>query len=186
MTDLNKINENDLVIPEGTVTLQGFKRFAFTALKESRIIVDGFTMNFLICTAELTFNDKETFVLHTKEFIPETPILYREVYFKGEMAPNGLLKFTWPETWWEMEFEGIWKERTGIFAQIRRHTGMVVFGQGISNNTLNYMGYFDGNKLFANMPAVGLPREPGQMELFKKLVEGPVMINFIFDLEITH
>jgi len=83
MTDLIEINQNNLVIPKGTVSLQGFKRFAFTALKESRIIVDGYTMNFLICTAEWTFSDKNNFVLHTKEFIPESTIMYREVYFKG-------------------------------------------------------------------------------------------------------
>jgi len=48
------------------------------------------------------------------------------------------------------------------------------------------MGYFDGNKLFANVPVVGIPRVPGQMDLFKKIPDGPVMINFMFDLEITH
>lgn len=186
MTDLSKVNQNNIAIPKGTILLKGFQRFAFTALKEGRIIVDGYTMNFLECTAEWTFSDKNNFVLHTKEFIPGFPTIYREAYFKGEMTPDGQIKFTWPETWWEMGMEGIWKERDDVFDQVRRHTGMVVFGQGISKNTLNYMGYFDGNKLFANMPVVGLPRIPGEMEFFKKLIDGPVMINFIFDLDIIN
>jgi hypothetical protein len=185
MTDIYEINQNNLVIPVGTVTLNGFTRFAFTAQKENRIITDGYTMNFLICTAEWTFSDKQNFELHTKEFFPDSPIMYREITFKGEMTPNGHLKFTWPETWWEMGMEGIWKERMDLLDQVRRHTGMAIFGQGISNKTLNYLGYFDGNKLFANMPIVGLPKVPGEMEFFKKLVDGPVMINFMLDLDIT-
>lgn len=181
----NAKKENNIVIPKGAVTLQGFTRFAFTAQKESRIIADGYTLNFLTCTAELTFSDKKNFVLHTKEFFPGSPTMYREINFKGEMAPNGQLTFTWPETWYEMGMESIWKERTDALAQVRRHTGMKIFGQGISKNTLNYMGYFDGKKLFADMPLVGLAEVPGEMDFFKKLVDGPVMINFMFDLEIT-
>lgn len=165
-------------------TLSGFTRFAFTALKEGRIVTDGYSMNFLECTAELTFIDKKNFVLHTKEFFPNSPKMYREINFKGEMTPNGQLTFTWPETWLEMGMEGIWKERTEILSQVRGHTGMNIFGQGISNNTLNYMGYFDGKKLFADMPVVGLAKVPGEMDFFKKLVDGPVMINFMIDLDI--
>jgi hypothetical protein len=185
-TQQNAKNENNIVIPKGKVTLKGFTRFAFTALKESRIIADGFTLNFLECTAELTFSDKNNFVLTTKEFFPGSTTIYREANFKGEITPNGQLTFTWPAKWYELGMENIWKERTDALAQVRRHTGMKIFGQGISKNTLNYMGYFDGNKLFADMPLVGLAEVPGEMDFFKKLVDGPVMINFMFDLEIAH
>ncbi len=101
--------ENNIVIPKSTVTLQGFTRFAFTAQKESRIIADGYTMNYLTCTAELTFSDKKNFVLHTKEFFPGSTTMYREIYIKGEMTPTGQLTFTWPETWYEMGMEGVWR-----------------------------------------------------------------------------
>ncbi len=177
--------ENNIDIPKGKVTLKGFTRFAFTAQKESRIIADGFTLNFLECTAELTFSDKKNFVLHTKEFFPGSTTMYREINIIGEMTPNGQITFTWPAKWYEMGMEGVWKERTDVLAQVRRHTGMKIFGQGISKNTLNYMGYFDGKKLFADMPLVGLAEVPGEMDFFKKLVDGPVMINFMIDLEIT-
>jgi len=166
-------------------TLSGFTRFAFTALKEGRIISDGYSMNFLTCTAELTFNNKMNFLLHTKEFFPDTPTLYREINFKGEMTPSGHLNLIWPEKWYEIGMESIWKERTDILAQVRVHTGMNVFGQGISKNTLNYMGYFDGNKLFADMHAVGLAEVPGEMDFLKTIVDGPVMINFMIDLDIS-
>ncbi len=166
-------------------TLSGFTRFAFTALKESRIISDGYSMNFLECTAELTFSDKKNFILHTKEFFPNSQTMYREINFKGMMTPNDQLTFTWPETWYEIGIESIWKERTDILAQVRRHTGMNIFGQGISNNTLNYMGYFDGKKLLADMPVVGLAEIPGEMDFLKKIVDGPVMINFMIDLEVS-
>lgn len=165
-------------------TLSGFTRFAFTALKESRIITDGYSMNFLTCTAELTFSDKKNFVLHTKEFFPNSPTMYREVNFKGEMTPNDQLTFTWPEKWYEMGMEGIWKERTDILAQVRKHTGLNIFGHGIIKNTLNYMGYFDGKKLFADMSVVGFAEVPGEMDFFKTILNGPVLINFMIDLDI--
>ncbi len=166
-------------------TLSGFTRFAFTAQKEGRIITDGYSMNFLKCIAELTFSNQGNFVLHTKEFFPNSPTMYREINFKGKMTQNGQLTFTWPKTWFEMGMEAIWKEKTDILTQVREHTGMNIFGQGISKNTLNYMGYFDGNKLFADMPVVGLAEVPGEMDFFKTIVDGPVMINFMIDLDIS-
>jgi hypothetical protein len=184
MSNLDENNQNKLVVPEGTITLQGFTRFAFTAQKEGRIITDGYSMNFLKCTAELMFNDKHTFMLHTKEFIPDSPIMYRELTFNGVMTLNGLLKYSWPETWSELGGEGKLQEKKDILAQVRRHTGMAIFGEGINNNTLNFMGYFDGNKIFAHTHMVGLHKEPGEMDIFKTLMDGPIMINFMLDLEV--
>ncbi len=64
---------------------------------------------------------------------------------------------------------GCLEERTDVLAQVRRHTGMKIFGQGISKNTLNYMGYFDGNKLFADMPIVGLAESTWRNGLFQEI-----------------
>ena len=183
MSNLNENNQKILVIPEGTITLQGFTRFAFTAQKEGRIITDGYSMNFLKCTAELTFNDKQNFVLSTKEFLPDPPIVYREITFNGGMKPNGQLKYPWPETWFELGAKGKLQGKKDILTQVRAHTGMVIFGEGIYNNSLNYMGYFDGYKLFAHTHMVGLHKVPGEMDFFKILVDGPIMINFMIDLE---
>jgi len=166
-------------------TLSGFTRFAFTALKEGRIITDGYSMNFLKCTAELTFSNQENFILHTKEFIPDTLMMYREIKFKGEMHPDNKLKLIMPETWFELGADGVLNEKTDILNQVRNHTGMDIFGENLKMNTLNYMGYFDGNQLFAHTHMVGLHKKSGDMEFFKTIVDGPVMINFMIDLNIS-
>lgn len=166
-------------------TLSGFTRFAFIALKEGRIITDGYSMNFLKCTAELTFSNQENFILHTKEFIPDTLMMYREIKFKGEMHPDNKLKLIMPETWFELGADGELNEKTDILNQVRNHTGMDIFGEDLKMNTLNYMGYFDGNKLFAHTHMVGLHKKSGDMELFKTIVDGPVMINFMIDIDIS-
>ena len=166
-------------------TLSGFTRFAFIALKEGRIITDGYSMNFLKCTAELTFSDQENFILLTKEFFPDTLMIYREIKFKGEINPDNKLKLIWPITWVELGADGVLQEKTEILNQIRKHTGMDIFGEGINMNTLNYMGYFDGNKLFAHTHMVGLHKKSGEMEFFKTIVDGPIVINFMIDLNIS-
>jgi hypothetical protein len=104
--------------------LSGFTRFAFTALKEGRIITDGYSMNFLKCTAELTFSNHENFILHTKEFFPDTLMMYREIKFKGEMHTDNKLKLIMPKTWVELGADGVLQEKTEILNQIRKHTGM--------------------------------------------------------------
>lgn len=166
-------------------TLSGFTRFAFTALKEGRIITDGYSMNFLKCTAELTFSNQENFILHTKEFIPDTLMMYREIKFNGEMQPDYKLKLSMPEKWLEIGLDGMLHEHADILNQIRKHTGMDIFGEGINMNTLNYMGYFDGNKLFAHTHMVGLHKKSGEMDFFRTIVDGPIMINFMIDLSIS-
>jgi hypothetical protein len=179
--NFNELNMKSLVIHEGTIPLKGFTRFAFTATKEGLVITDGYTMNFLECTAELTFSDNKNFTLHTWEVLPvDPPVLYREITFNGKIAPGGALKFSWPETWWELG-----TERGDVLSQVREHTGMVISGQGINKNTLEYMGYFKGDKLFADMHIVGLQEVPGTMPFFAEIVDGPVLINFMIDLEVS-
>ena len=57
--------------------------------------------------------------------------------------------------------------------KLRGHTGMALFGEGINKNTLNQMGDFDGNKLFAHTHIVGLHKVPGEMDFFKILSGWP-------------
>lgn len=182
------LNTSDLksqIVHEGTISLQGFTRFAFYATKEGRVITDGYSMNFLECQAELIFIDNKNFVLNTKEIVPGIGLLYREISFEGKITPSGQLKFSWPETWMELNDFGVLESRTEILAQVRMHTGMVISGQGINKNTLIYMGRFDGEKLFADMHIVGQQKVPGTMSFFEELVEGPVLINFMIDLKVT-
>lgn len=166
-------------------TLSGFTRFAYTAPKEGRIVSDGYSINFLKCIAELTFSDQEHFILHTKEFFPDTSMMYREIKFVGEMHPNNRLKLKLPEKWVELGPDGMLQEKNDILNQIRKHTGMDIFGEGINKNTLHYMGYFDGKKLFAHTHMVGSHTKPGDMDFFKDILDGPIMIDFMIDLTIS-
>lgn len=174
---------------EGTVQLQGFTRFAFYVVKERRYITDGYSIgnNFLTCNATLTFVDKQNFTMETEEYIPlEPPILYRKLSISGNITPSGQIKFFWPETWEELkgDFTGL-EPRTNIVGQVMEHTGMLLSGPGISKNTLQYMGSFNGTKFFTKMHLTGIQTEPGSMPIFVPIIDGPVQINFMFDLEVS-
>jgi hypothetical protein len=183
--DLNVLNQGQKnqkasIVRNGTVALQGYTRFAFSAPKEGVVITDGYSQNFLECTAELVFGDNQTFVLNTKEVVPGLDWVYREVSFSGKITPSGELKFSWPESWIELG-----ALRTDILSQVREHTGMTLSGQGINKNTLVYMGSFRKGKLFADMHIMGMQQMPGTMPFFAEIVDGPVLINFMIDLEVN-
>jgi len=182
--DQDEMQFKSLVIQEGTVNLDGFTRFAFYAKKVDLVITDGYTDNFLACTAELIFNDKQNFVLNTKEsfILPDGgQMLIREVSFNGKMTPSGQFKFSWPETWIEMG-----EVKTDILGQLREHTGYEIHGPGISNNTINYKGSFDDEKFYAEMHLIGLQEKPGTLPFFLEMVEGPVETKFIIDLKFSN
>ncbi len=171
------------IVPhEGTLQLEGYTRFAFYVEREHAFITDGYTMNYLECIAELTFTGGQSFVLHTQEFMPVEfgGGKYREIYFEGKMTPAGELKFEWPESWWELG-----TMRGGILAQVSDHTGCELSGQGINKGTLDYMGYFDGTNFFADMHIKGKQVQPGTLMFFTEMREGPIMINFMIDLQVV-
>jgi len=188
----DSLNENVLkkdIAQEEIIHLQGYTRFAFFSVKEHSFITDGYSIgnNFLACYATLTFVDGQNFIMDTEEYIPmETPVLYRRLSINGKITPGGQVKFSWPETWFEMkgDFSGL-EQRTDILAQVMEHTGMALSGPGISKNTLLYSGSFDGEKFFSDMHLTGLQEEPGTMPFLVEIVDGPVKINFMFDLEVS-
>ena len=173
-----------LVVNEGTESMEGFTRFAFTAIKDGIVITDGYTMNFLACEAELILTGNKTFILNTIEsFILEDGSLMpiREVSFEGTIQPSGRLIFTWPETWFEMG-----EPKTDVISQISEHTGCVLHGPGVNKHTLNYKGFFDGEKFFAEMNLTGLQEAPGTLPFFTDVFEGPIAIKFMIDLELSN
>ncbi|MEE4115371.1 MAG: hypothetical protein V2I37_04335 [Marinilabiliaceae bacterium] len=172
-----------MTVNEGTVNMEGFTRFAFTAIKEGLVITDGYTMNFLACEAELTFGDNKTFILNTMEsfILPDGTLMpLREVSFEGTIGPGGRLIFTWPETWFEMG-----EPKTDVISQISEHTGSVLHGPGVKKNTLNYKGFYDGEKFFAEMHLTGIQEVPGTLPFFTEVIEGPIAIKFMIDLEVS-
>lgn len=183
--NLNDMTPKCLPAQKMTYQLKGITGFGFYATKEHMILADPYT-NSLECTAELTFSDKQNFVLHTKEFFPGN-LLYREILFNGKMTRSGELKFSWPDTFIELDM--VTNEyvtiNVGPLPEIKLHTGCVLHGQGINKNTLYYNGYFHRNKLFADTHFVGIQKVPGQIPFLMELVDGPIMINFLIDLDVS-
>jgi hypothetical protein len=170
------------IVPhEGTIHLQGVTRFDVYAEKVHQVIIDGHVM-WLDCAADLIFLDKQHFTLNTTESVvlPDgSKMLYRIVSFEGKMSPAGELEFTWPETWWELG-----TGRGDVLGQMREHTGYELSGPGINKGTLNYVGYFDGNRLFADFHIVGFQVEPGIFPGYETVVDGPIKVNFSIDLNV--
>jgi hypothetical protein len=125
--------------------------------------------------------------METEEYIPlETPILYRKLSISGKITQSGQIKYFWPETWLELkgDFSGL-ETKTNIVGQVMEHTGMLLSGPGISKNTLQYMGSFKDTKFFTKMHLTGIQTEPGSMPIFADIINGPVQINFMFDLDVS-
>ena len=175
------MNLKNIVVHEGTLILKGFTRFALYAQKDGRAITDGYSVNFLACTAELIFSDNQNFVLNTKEFIPDgTQMPYRELSINGKISPNGELKFTWPEKWIELG-----EEHSDMLGQFKEHTGCVLSGESSMKSIVGYNGILKGNKFFAENHALAFQETPGTMPFFAEIVDGPIKINFMFDLEVS-
>jgi hypothetical protein len=176
------------VVPraEGTLALQGFVRWDVDGRKEHKVIVDPMDM-YTLCAAELKFKDKKNFELRTKESFDDGT-LFREILFQGTMTPSGQLKFAWPETWLELNFETGNLENAAypnVVAQVRAHTGYDISGPGVNKNTLNFVGSFDGNKFFADCHVVGFQEEPGMYPPYDVVVEGPIAFSVSLELKVA-
>jgi len=186
---LNDMNMKSLVVREGTVSLQGFMRWYVYAKKEHKLIVDP-AMMFTLCTAELTFTDKQNFTLHTQETIPlNPPVFFREMTFTGKMTPGGALKFTWPETWMELNWGTMELENppyANVVEQIGAHTGYELFGPGVNKGTVNYNGFFDGTKFFADCHVNAFQLVPGPVGTpYAELVAGPIIFSMLTELQVV-
>ena len=53
------------------------------------------------------------------------------------------------------------RAKTDVISQISEHTGTALHGTGINKNTLNYKGFYNGEKFFAEMNIIGLQEVPG-------------------------
>jgi len=186
---LNDMTMKSLAVHEGTVNLEGFMRWYVYAKAEHSLIVDP-AMMFTLCTAELTFTDKQNFTLHTRETIPlDPPVFFREMTFKGKMTPGGALKFTWPDTWMELNWGTGQLEippYANVVEQIRAHTGYILFGPGVNKGTVNYTGFFDGTKFFADCRVNAFQQEAGpEGTPYAGLVAGPIIFSMLTELQVV-
>ena len=189
------------IIPESSVQLKGFSRMAYFKKVENEFIFDelsgtyydGYENNFLISDAVLTFGEGMSFELSSTDYVdfdldPETVtdrLLFRKITFKGKITPSGQLKFTWPDKWLQFDFvTGDLAETEDILGQIALHTGFTLSGPGITANTIMLTGNFDGDKLFAEIKLNGLQEQPGIYNPFNVVIQGPVLVNPILEMEV--
>ncbi len=185
----DELNMKALVMHEGTIKMEGYMRWYVYAKMEHKLIVDPELM-FTLCEAELTFTDKQNFTLHTKETIPfDPPVLYREMTAEGKITPGGAVKFTWPETWMELNWATGQLEPTpyaDLVTQVKAHTGYELVGPGVNKGTLNYNGFFDGTRFFADCHSNAFQLVPGPAGTpYAELVEGPIIFSMITELEVV-
>ncbi len=186
---LNDMNMKSLVVNEGTVNLEGFMRWYVYAKMEHKLIVDPELM-FTVCEAELTFYDNQNFALHTWETIPmDPPVLYREMTAVGKITPGGALKFTWPETWMELNWATMELEPTpyaDLVTQVGAHTGYELSGPGVNKGTVNYTGFFDGTRFFADCHVNAFQLVPGPAGTpYEELVAGPIIFSMLTELQVV-
>ena len=185
-SQLNEMNLKSLVVREGTVNLEGFMRWYVYAKSEHRLIIDPALM-YTLCTAELTFTDKQNFTLHTTEIIPPS-LYFREITFEGKITPGGALKFIWPETWIELQPSGLVEPVpfANVVEQIRAHTGYELSGPGVNKGTVNYHGFFDGTRFFADCRVNAFQVVPGPAGTpYEVLATGPIIFSMSTELQVV-
>jgi len=135
---------------------------------------------FLICEAELTFGDDQSFVLKTKEFMPGTPplTLYREATFQGKISNGGQVEFAWPESWWELG-----ETAHDLIARFNLHTGYVISGHEMDNNTAIFKGNYDGVHFNTEFQVKAYQEKPGSFPAYQEVVDGPIMFSISFELQ---
>lgn len=168
-------------IQQGTIHLKGFTRFNVYATEPHRVIVDPEQM-FLICEAELTFTDSQSFVVTTRDFMPAAdgnpPALYRVAIFEGKMSPDGQVKYSWPESWWEPG-----ATMHDLPAIINLHTGYVFSGPDTNKKTVEFSGNFDGVHFNAGCKVNAIQEKPGSFPAYQEVVEGPIMFCISIELQ---
>jgi hypothetical protein len=185
----------DQAQPTITIPLQGFVYFSAYAKAQHLVIADP-AWDHTICVAELTTHDGQNFVLRTQEFFDDgfgnigSPV-YREVVFAGKMTPGGQLKFTWPDTWLEVQnfdtFDLVPTPNPSPIAQLRDHTGYThVSGRGVNKDTEVFAGSFDGSDFLADCHLTALQTLPGSMGWpFDVVVDGPIEFSVVYHLKVT-
>jgi hypothetical protein len=176
-----------------TVPLQGSVLFHVYSMQENRAIVDPDQM-YTVCAAELVVRGRHNVVLRTTEWIDFGPeggglVLFRKLCFRGTLTACGQLKFTWPEEWLEMNWATGKLEPSAypnIVAQIESHTGYDIFGPQINKDTVELVGTFDGQKLFAGLHVFGFQEKPGAMgPPYDVVVDGPIEFSMWLDLNVS-
>ena len=178
--DLDQINFKSMPIINGEVCLNGTSNFDVYSPKLNKVIVDP-EQFFLIMEAKLRHIEGQHYLLTTTEYMPTEngPMLYRIFDFDVKISEGGVVKFTYPETWWELG-----ETRNDILGQFLDHTGCIAFGAGVNKETLNWKGFFDGESFFASTNFMAKQVQDPMMDVYYGM-EGPGKFEFSMTLSIT-
>ncbi len=173
------------VLVDVPIHLTGSTHFPSYAVKEHRVI-SPWELNTLYCEATFTMGQGQNFELSTSEYFG--PMLFREVVFNGKITPSGIVKFSWPESWMELDFATfqLVENTMNLLDQFYLHTGCVPYGPGINKGTWYYKGYFDGNKFYVSTHFMGTQEKLGLIGFYKiePLIDGPIQFEFSIELEL--
>ena len=146
------------------------------SILEKRVVVDSNVP----ATAILTHIGGQSYVLETKEYHPFLGFVFREITIDLKITPSGRVMFCWPDEW--LELDGL---HTDITEQVKLHTGYNIQGPGINKGTLEYKGFFNGERLYAKAHFTGQQIQPGTFgDYIGQWVEGPVQFEFSLDLSV--
>lgn len=175
--NLNEVNPKSLVTVYDEVCLKGTSNFDVYAPKEGRVVVSPDEM-FLLMEATLKHIEGQNYLLTTTEIMPPPmgPFLYRIIKWDVKISAGGVVKFSWPETWFELG-----TDRGDVFGQLLDHTGCIVTGPGVNKGTIDYNGYFDGVNFYAAMHLTGKQVQDPMMDVYAGL-DGPVKFEFSMTL----
>ena len=171
---------------DGPIQFIGSTHFPSYAVKEHRVI-SPWELNTLYCEANLTMGISQNFELSTSEYFGT--MLFREVTFYGKMTPSGIVKFSWPETWMELDFATgqLVENQMDLLDQFNLHTGCIPYGPGINKDTWYYKGYFDGTNFYVKTHFMGIQEKLGLIAPFytgEPLIDGPIQFEFSIELEV--
>jgi hypothetical protein len=178
--DLDQINLKSMPMINGEVCLNGTSNFDVYSPKLSKVIVDPADM-FLIMEAKLKHIEGQYYLLTTTEYMPTEngPMLYRIFDFDVKISNGGVVKFTYPETWWELG-----EYRNDILGQFLDHTGCIAYGAGVNKGTICWKGSFDGENFFASANFMAKQVQDPIMDVYYGL-DGPIKFEFSMTLSIT-
>lgn len=178
--DLDQMNFKSKPILNGEVCLDGTSNFDVYSPKLRKVILDP-EQWFLIMEAKLEHIKGHDYLLTTTEYMrtENGPMLYRIFNFDVKISNGGAVKFTYPETWWELG-----EDRNDILGQFLEHTGCIAFGAGVNKETLNWKGSFDGENFFASADFMAKQVQEPKMPVYYGL-DGPIRFKFSMTLSVT-
>ena len=158
------------------IELSGVQNYFTYALKSRTVLQDGDNP----CDVTLEFVDRKNIILNIVEYLnlPDGTTMIRPSMLEGKMTRAGIIKVSYPVPM-------IPETDIAITDIISGHTGCELYGPGIEQRTLVFIGYFNGERLKASaffMSKCDVPWDTN--DLFETPVDGPVQWRWTLDLKV--